>query len=98
MQVNNLVQVQSFFVELFRPIFEEVITESISKISEAKPPTTPTTERYLTSKQVCELMQISNVCRHNYEKRGILTRVDFGGLPRYRLSDIEKQLKGLKKK
>jgi hypothetical protein len=98
MQVNNLVQVQSFFVELFRPIFEEVISESINKINEVKnaQPPADTSERYLTKKQVCELLQISYVCLHNYEKRGLLSRIEFGGIPRYRLSDIEKSIQSIK--
>lgn len=54
MQVTNLVHVQSFFVELFRPIFEEVIADSINKISSQSP--TPEPDRWFTIQELCDYL------------------------------------------
>ena len=93
MQVNNLVQVQSFFVELFRPIFEEVITDSINKINEVKPASTPTqapkSEGYITETEARKLLGgISKPTAWKYRKHGIIQGYRFGRMVRYKESEI----------
>ncbi len=51
---------------------------------EDKPP-----EKYLTTDQVCELLNITRVTLWAWDKKGITSPLRIGNLKRYRLSDIE---------
>lgn len=102
MQVNNLVQVQSFFVELFRPIFEEVITDSINKInsgvSTSTPPATTKPESYVTKKQASELYQVSEVTLWKWEKLGLIQGYRIGKLLRYKHSELVEAMSKINRK
>ncbi len=49
-------------------------------------------ERYLSIKQVCELLSIDASTLWRWRKRGYLVPVSIGGKRRYRLSEIKKIL------
>ncbi len=51
-------------------------------------------ERYLTIKQVCEMLSIDPSSLWRWRKKGYLTPAEVGGRRRYRLSDIRKILNG----
>jgi hypothetical protein len=92
MQVNNLVQVQSFFVELFRPIFEEVIAESMEKyaktqIAQQDP------EALLDIHGAAELLGVIPSDIRKLEKSGELKGYEVANYIRYKKSEILKQLK-----
>jgi predicted DNA-binding transcriptional regulator AlpA len=81
------------FTRLIKDTTKEAFQEYLEKLP---PPITTPAERYLTKKQVMELMQVTSTAIWNYENRGLLKRCEFGGAVRYRLSDIEASLEFIK--
>lgn len=51
-------------------------------------------ERYLSIKQVCEMLDVDPSSLWRWRKRGYLVPAEVGRRPRYRLSDIRKILNG----
>lgn len=51
-------------------------------------------ERYLSIKQVCEMLSIDPSSLWRWKKKGYLTPAEVGGRRRYKLSDIRKILNG----
>jgi len=49
------------------------------------------TEIYLTSKEVCDFLNIDNTTLWRWDKRGYLTPIYIGGKKRYPKSEIEKR-------
>ena len=49
----------------------------------------PTTETYLTTDQVCEMLTVSRVTLWNWQKAGIINSFKVGNLKRYKLSSIQ---------
>ena len=75
----------------------EVIDQRLQDIEDKlqllveKPDTLPpSTETYLTTEQVCEMLSVSRVTLWNWQKSGIIKSFKVGNLKRYKLSTIEK--------
>lgn len=51
-------------------------------------------ERYLSIKQVCEMLDIDPSSLWRWRKRGYLVPVEVGGKRRYKMSDIRRILNG----
>ena len=66
------------FVMSLRPTYKEITPEP--------------DERYLTSQQLADALQISLVTLWSWDKKGITTPLRIGNKKRYRFSDIEKIL------
>lgn len=49
------------------------------------------TETYMTTKEVCDFLSISEVTIYRWEKRGYLTPLYIGGKKRYPRTEIEKR-------
>lgn len=49
-------------------------------------------EKYLSRKQVCEMLQVDMSTLHNWKHKGILVPLGIGGRVIYRRSDIEAKL------
>lgn len=52
----------------------------------------------LTIDEVAEMLKVSKMTLHRWDKSGILTKVDVGGMRRYRRSDVEAITKKRKEK
>ncbi len=65
------------------------IEDSLQQLVNKPDPEPPTSEKYLTTEQVCEILSVSRVTLWNWGKSGILSSFRAGNLKRYRLSDIE---------
>ena len=70
------------------------IEDKLQKLVDKPDPIPPTSDKFLTTEQVREVLSVSRVTLWNWEKAGILRSFRFGNLKRYRLSDIEKLGKG----
>lgn len=71
-----------------REVIAETKKELEERIAEDKG------ERYLSIKQVCEMLDIDPSSLWRWRKRGYLAPVEVGGRRRYRMSDIRKILNG----
>ncbi len=47
-------------------------------------------DKLLTVEEAAQLLSVSKMTLHRWDKNGILKKVEIGGKRRYRLSDIEK--------
>ena len=66
------------------------IESAIKDLVHKKPePPKPSTERYLTTDEVAELLSVSRVTLWNWEQKNIIKPYRIGNLKRYRLSEIE---------
>ena len=43
----------------------------------------------LTIDEVCEMLKVSKMTLHRWDKNGVLKKIEVGGHRRYRLSDVE---------
>ncbi len=73
-------------VEFHREVLADVKKELEAQVVEERE------ERYLSIKQVCELLSIDASTLWRWRKRGYLVPVSIGGKRRYRLSEIKKIL------
>lgn len=48
------------------------------------------TDKLLTVEEAAQMLSVSKMTLHRWDKNGILKKVEIGGKRRYRLSDIEK--------
>ena len=51
-------------------------------------------ERYLTSKEVSDLLKVNRSTLWKWNKSGYLTAIKTGSKPRYKLSDVKKIMEG----
>ena len=70
-----------------REFVSEMIAEAAEKPQEAE-------ERYLTTDEVCQLLNVSSNTLWRWGKSGYLVPVKVGRTPQYKLSDIENLRKG----
>jgi len=54
-------------------------------------------ETYPSAKQVCEILNVSNVTLWRWSQKNYLVPIEVGGKRKYRMSDIKKILNGGKK-
>lgn len=73
-------------VEFHREVLADVKKELEAQVVEERE------ERYLSIKQVCELLSIDASTLWRWRKQGYLVPVSIGGKRRYRLSEIKKIL------
>lgn len=75
----------------FDPINQKLdqIQADLEGLKSKPDPEPPTSEKYLTTEQVCELLSVSRVTLWNWQKSEILNPLRIGNLKRYKLSQIE---------
>ena len=49
-------------------------------------------DKLLTVQEAAQMLSVSKMTLHRWDKNGILKKVEIGGKRRYRLSDIEKRV------
>ena len=51
-------------------------------------------DELLTIEEVCEMLKVSKMTLHRWDKQGILCKIEVGGKRRYRKSDVERATAG----
>lgn len=77
----------------FRQIIGEVIREEIKSLSS---PSLSSSTEYLTRKEVCRLLQVSEVTLNEWTKSGVVTGYRIKTRIRYKRSEIEDSLQQVK--
>jgi len=67
----------------------EAIKRKLDRLADRPETPSPGVERYLTTDQFCDALNISRVTLWSWDKKGITRPVRVGNLKRYRLSDLE---------
>lgn len=79
--INDLMEWQKETIEKTKRELEEAI------ISDK-------TETYLSPKQVSQMLNVNLTTLWRWNKRGYLVHIEFGGLRRYRMSDVKSLMNG----
>jgi excisionase family DNA binding protein len=67
----------------------QTIEDTLQQLVNKSDPNPPTTERFLTSEEVCQLLSCSRVSIWNWERAGLIQSFRIGNLKRFKMSDIE---------
>ena len=77
-------------IDLIR--FAERLIDDTNKVAEKHLKSQPEPEKYLTRKDVAELLKVSLVTLYNWNKKGILKTTRIGNKVRYTRSSIDEAL------
>ena len=72
---------------------QEIIDYAVAK-TKSEFETKQEPEQYLTIKQTCKMLDITHSTLWSWDKKDYLKKIEVGGKRRYKLSDIERILKG----
>lgn len=70
--------------------FAQDILEGAKTIAMIEAEAATTSDQLLTIDEAAELLSVSKMTLHRWDKNGILKKVEIGGKRRYRKSDIER--------
>ena len=95
MSTNNItaIQIQGINAETLIGQIKEIVKNAISQ-----PQPQPQTEKLLTRKEVCKMLQISLVTCHNWTKQGILNPYRIGNKLRFKESEVLEALQSVNAK
>lgn len=79
-------------LEDLRRFHQEVIADTKKELVRRSPRTEA--RRYLSIKQVCEMLDVDPSSLWRWRKRGYLVPAEIGGKRRYKMSDIRRILNG----
>lgn len=87
------VQIQGISADAFIGKIKEVVKDLLPE-----PQSQTTTDRLLTRKEVCEMLQVSLVTIHNWTKSGILNPYRIGNKLRFKESEVLEALQSVNSK
>ncbi len=90
---NNAVQIQGITAETLIGQIKEVVKDLMPT-----PHPQTQTDRLITRKEVCQLLQISLVTVHNWTKKGILNPYRIGNKLRFKKSEVLEALQSVNSK
>ena len=95
MNISNLIKEGSLTLAVnandLKEFAEHIVSKTKSELEEAI--TLQKSEKYISTKVTCELLDVDPVSLWRWEKRHYLMPVRVGGKKRYRMSDINQMLK-----
>ncbi len=91
--MENQIILHSTSISDFKQIICEVVREEIKNMS---PASHPKQTEFLTRKEVCKLLQISEVTLNEWTKSGIVKGYRLNSRVRYKRSEIENSLQQIK--
>ena len=85
---NQIVQIQGVSYATLLSDFKEMVKDEVKKFSQIKTENNEKTDRYIDTKEVCDLFDVSSVSVWEYEKKGLLKSYRIGNLKRFLLSEV----------
>ena len=85
---NQVVQIQGVSYATLLSDFKEMVKDEVKKFSQIKTENNEKTDRYIDTKEVCDLFDVSSVSVWEYEKKGLLKSYRIGNLKRFLLSEV----------
>lgn len=90
---STVIQIQGINAETLIGKIKEIVKNAIPQ-----PQPQTTTDKLLTRKEVCKLLQISLVTVHNWTKQGILNPYRIGNKLRFKESEVLEALQSVNSK
>lgn len=85
---NQVVQIQGISYDTLLSNFKEIVKDEVKKLSQIKTDTAEAQDRYIDTKDVCDLYDVSTVTVWEWEKKGLIKSYRIGNLKRFKLSEI----------
>jgi predicted DNA-binding transcriptional regulator AlpA len=85
---NQVVQIQGVSYDTLLSNFKEIVKDEVKKFSQIKTETAEAPDRYIDTKEVCDLYDVSTVTVWEWEKKGLIKSYRIGNLKRFLLSEI----------
>jgi predicted DNA-binding transcriptional regulator AlpA len=85
---NQVVQIQGVSYDTLLLNFKEIVKDEVKKFSQIKTETAEASDRYIDTKDVCDLYDVSTVTVWEWEKKGLIKSYRIGNLKRFLLSEI----------
>ena len=85
---NQIVQIQGVSYATLLSDFKEMVKDEVKKYSQIKTETAEAPDRYIDTKEVCDLFGVSTVTVWEYEKKQLLKSYRIGNLKRFLLSEV----------
>lgn len=85
---NQVVQIQGVDYNTLLLNFKEIVKDEVKKFSQIKTETAESPDRYIDTKEVCDLYDVSTVTVWEWEKKGLIKSYRIGNLKRFKLSEI----------
>lgn len=87
--MQNQLVFTAYTPEEFKSIFKSLLIETLEEVQPTAPPPAQLSQ-YLTAKEVCEVLQISNTTLHDWKKKGRITAKKVAQSVRYDRDEILK--------
>lgn len=85
---NQVVQIQGIDYNTLLSNFKEIVKDEVKKFSQIKTETAEAQDRYIDTKDVCDLYDVSTVTIWEWEKKGLVKSYRIGNCKRFLLSEV----------